>query len=49
MESYFTSTLVKKRLFNKTNTLLSDDKIKKDDISKLLNQIKNYKLRYKKI
>ena len=49
MEAYFTSTIVRKRLFKKTNTLLSDNKVKKKDISALLNKIKNYKIRYKKI
>ena len=49
MGAYFTSTLVIKRLFKKTNTLLSDNKVKKKDISALLNKIKNYKIRYKKI
>ena len=48
MEAYFTSTLVRKRLLKKTNTLLSDNKIKKVDIPALLKQIKNYKIRYKK-
>ena len=49
MEAYFTSTIVRKRLFKKTNTLLSDNKVKKKDISALLNKIKNYKIKYKKI
>ena len=49
LEAYFTSTLVRKALFKKTNTLLPAGKIKKKDDCTLLRPIKNSKLRYKKI
>ena len=49
LEAYFTSILIKKKLSQETNVLLSRNKIKRSNISSLLKKIKNSRIRYKKI
>ena len=49
LEAYFTSILIKKKLSQETNVLLSRNKIKRSNISSLLKKIKNSRIGYKKI
>lgn len=49
LEAYFTSVFVKKKLSQKANTHLLNNKTKKENITSLLEKIKNSENRYKKI